>query len=174
MKEDIKKELEEMAPHFVSLERRNPFLVPNGYFETLSSQILPVNNQDSSIPEGYFDSLPDQVIGQAKQETKVLSIRRAVSVAAVFILGMMGLWSIMGDFNNTTTEVYALDMESELDETFDIMLLNGEYEIADLLDFVDDESIEELIFNTENDITEDPYFDDLIDELDADQLEELL
>ena len=58
------------APKLASMEKRNPFLVPETYFDTLSEQIQSriaieqfLNNQDSGfiVPEAYFESLPDQI-----------------------------------------------------------------------------------------------------------------
>lgn len=177
MKTEILDELMEIAPFLASLDRKNSFLVPNGYFENLGNQILP-KEVKTSVPEGYFKSLPGIVLHQVNKEAKVYSLRNVAAIAAIFIVGILGIWSLVENTNITPNKALAAELDIDemnaLDEAFEFMVLNDEYEIADLLDLVDEESIDELIFDSETDMTGDPYIDDLFDGLDADQLQELL
>lgn len=177
MKKEILDELKQIAPSLVSLDRTNPFLVPNGYFADLVNNVLP-EEIEINAPKGYFDTLPSVVMHQINKEAKVFSLKSIVTIAAMFIIGMLGIWSLIIDTNASTDVVFTSEMDaSELDilnGVFDRLILNDEYEIADLLDLVDDESIDEIIFDTDTEITEDSYIDDLFDGLDTDQLEELL
>lgn len=56
------------APTLAALYRKNPFIVPAGYFEKLSERLISqltisyVNaSAEFNVPEGYFDQLADQV-----------------------------------------------------------------------------------------------------------------
>lgn len=69
-KEEIRKELAEIAPFLAGLELRPAFKVPTGYFEELPESVLesvsPLatlkKESAFSVPKDYFQSLPDLVL----------------------------------------------------------------------------------------------------------------
>jgi hypothetical protein len=66
---NILKELEELSPTLVGLPRNNVFNVPDGYFESLSGELLLKTSQSAttySVPEGYFDQLAGQILSTLK------------------------------------------------------------------------------------------------------------
>lgn len=51
-KENIKKELEELAPIFARMEKKNPFSVPDSYFQNLPGKLLErVKQEPQPLPE---------------------------------------------------------------------------------------------------------------------------
>lgn len=71
---EIKEDWQKDAPRLAAMEKKNPYTVPDAYFEEMESQLLSRikiseadNNQHLfTVPEGYFDALPDQIISLAK------------------------------------------------------------------------------------------------------------
>lgn len=66
---NILKELEELSPTLAGLPRNNVFNVPEGYFESLSGELLLKTSQSAttySVPEGYFDQLAGQILSTLK------------------------------------------------------------------------------------------------------------
>lgn len=56
------------APTLAAMQRKNPFIVPAGYFEELSERLISRfrisylnTNTEFGVPEGYFDQLEDHV-----------------------------------------------------------------------------------------------------------------
>jgi hypothetical protein len=77
-------ELRKIAPRLSELKRENPFIVLDGYFDSLSNSIeqqiqsLPdfdkvAESEQLKVPEGYFDSLPtiiqQRIIDEKKKRT---------------------------------------------------------------------------------------------------------
>lgn len=68
-REDEKMELEKEAPILASINKKNVFETPEGYFNNLSEQILNqieinqlVGNENNfKVPEDYFDNLTQQI-----------------------------------------------------------------------------------------------------------------
>lgn len=66
---NILKELEELSPTLAGLARNNVFNIPEGYFESLSGELLLKTSQSAttySVPEGYFDQLAGQILSTLK------------------------------------------------------------------------------------------------------------
>ncbi|MEO6405327.1 MAG: hypothetical protein ABIY51_00610 [Ferruginibacter sp.] len=74
-------ELEGISPLLAEMERINVFTIPNGYFNTLSSNVLdslefsgdPINiskvNSPFSVPEGYFENFSYNILSAIKNST---------------------------------------------------------------------------------------------------------
>jgi hypothetical protein len=74
---DILNELQLLSPLLFEVPKRNVFIVPNGYFETLSATILlcvrenPGVNDDIKIldvPVGYFENLSSNILNKIKEQ----------------------------------------------------------------------------------------------------------
>ncbi|RFS22633.1 hypothetical protein DVR12_12610 [Chitinophaga silvatica] len=72
----IAEELKQIAPdcHWPS---NVPFVVPEGYFDSLPNTILlhiklqEINIQPFTVPDGYFDSLPSAILGKVKDDATI-------------------------------------------------------------------------------------------------------
>ena len=75
----ILQELKELSPTLANVGRINVFTVPDGYFDTLSNQVLPqLYAEDAanmkaikvaSVPEGYFENLAGNIMARIKKES---------------------------------------------------------------------------------------------------------
>ena len=100
-------ELRKLAPTLFSIEKRNNFSIPDGYFDQLSDKLsqessnkLNIDKKNNfTIPEGYFENLAGRIEEKINQDNtekdKVISINRtriirfisvAASVAAILVL----------------------------------------------------------------------------------------
>lgn len=61
MKEEIYKEIESIAPKLSEINNRNPFRVPDNYFEDLQVKLNKEKGITDSIPNDYFDHLSDRI-----------------------------------------------------------------------------------------------------------------
>lgn len=125
--------------------RKIDFKVPEGYFDSLTSQIMDIVTEEGkifpdkhgfSVPRGYMDGFPEKIFQRLQEpETKLLPIRRprkyyyyAASIAAALLLFFGILWS--GKDDPTYSDLARTDIE----EYFD---LNGwgfsPYELAEIL-----------------------------------------
>ncbi|MFM7218341.1 MAG: hypothetical protein ACKO1U_10010 [Bacteroidota bacterium] len=91
-----------------------PFVVPEGYFDSLSEAILnrialqegsPVRSEESfKVPDGYFDSLSVAINERVHAQPKVIplfgaGLRASLAIAAVTIAGLLVHSSIVPDAN---------------------------------------------------------------------------
>lgn len=180
MKDKIHNEIKEIAPTLASLEKKNPFIVPQGYFLSLENKTLDALGEKPIIgntpPEGYFDSLSDQVLERVAREekTKVIPFykRSWLNIAASFIIvaGAIYLMNSHPTGIENTTE-FAMDIEA--DEALDYLVESGDLNLSDLLSLDIDEY--DLANETSNfEIIEEADLDDFLNELDLDDLEDLL
>lgn len=76
--DEVLKELETVAPRLAAIAKVNPFLLPEGYFDTLDAELskslghqtpnrLPTDDP-FKVPLGYFDELPERIIDQVSGE----------------------------------------------------------------------------------------------------------
>ena len=180
MKNKIDIEIIDIAPTLASLEKHNPFVVPDGYFLSLENHILDAVDKKPilsvSMPEGYFESLSDKVLDriQSEEKTKIVPFykRRWLSIAASFVI-LFGAGYLLNTQLNSSTEINEFVFDIEPEDALEYLLENDNLYLSDLmtLDFEDDD------FNTkEPQITDfdDADIDELLNELDQDDLEELL
>lgn len=176
MKNNILQEIESIAPLLTSIGNENAYKVPEGYFEGLSKYVLIENDisNEKSVPSGYFENLADQVISQAKIEhkTKVYSInyKKWVSVAAILLVGLFSYMSISMDSDADEASLFA-----NIDVEYPLELLDEEnIYLTDLYELVEEEFLEEMELLEPEGIVEDEYLEDVIYDLEADELDDLL
>ncbi|MCK0135218.1 hypothetical protein [Arenibacter sp. S6351L] len=129
------------------LNKNNSFKVPDGYFDTLSSDIFKKiakedismpPNEGFKIPEGYFDTLNAKLLGQLENtpvEPKVIPLKSykkhyytAASVAAVVLL------FILVQFNRDKTPSYSDLANSDIEHYFEFNDLElSSYDLAEIL-----------------------------------------
>lgn len=74
---DILNELEQISPLVATIEKRNLFTVPEGYFEVLSKDILAglrneqgleaeMEKVSADVPQGYFEGLAGTILGKIR------------------------------------------------------------------------------------------------------------
>jgi len=64
---NILNELTALSPTLAAINKVNPFTVPNGYFDTLSDDILAQTFREQhspAIPAGYFNTLADNILNK--------------------------------------------------------------------------------------------------------------
>lgn len=68
----ILQELQEIAPELAALNSAMPYALPDGYFDTLSANVLmkiqltESKSSTYSSPAGYFDTLPNMILAKIK------------------------------------------------------------------------------------------------------------
>lgn len=55
-------EIASLPPLLQTLTDRQPWLMPDGYFDTFPQQILQRTNTTQQVPQDYFETLPDRVM----------------------------------------------------------------------------------------------------------------
>lgn len=81
--EHIQQELQNIAPHLIELNS-NVYVTPRDYFNTLSTNILQVINNEAAIislpvkqfqiPANYFENLPNQILAKIRmQENEIFA-----------------------------------------------------------------------------------------------------
>ena len=77
-KDLIIQELQQYSPLLVGLQKINPYLVPQGYFDSFSDHLMAILKSDFSIqnknnpylvPDTYFESFADTVLQKVKSES---------------------------------------------------------------------------------------------------------
>ncbi|HEY0056206.1 MAG TPA: hypothetical protein VGB63_12685 [Pedobacter sp.] len=76
---EINENWQEEAPKLAAMEKNNPFLVPEGYFEEMQAQLhaqIFIHQFDKQqelfqVPDQYFDTLTDQISSRVKLEQLV-------------------------------------------------------------------------------------------------------
>lgn len=82
--ENIKSELMGISPYWEKITRQNPFIIPEGYFETLASRIFEKMEGNEfffqkgvqsplDAPAGYFDSLSQRILQKINQDKDTVS-----------------------------------------------------------------------------------------------------
>lgn len=75
--DDILNELQLLSPLLLEVPKKNVFIVPDGYFETLSATILLCIRENSGItddikiadvPDGYFENLSSNILNKIKEQ----------------------------------------------------------------------------------------------------------
>ncbi len=136
-KVDIKVELIELSPFLVGISKNMPQALPNGYFDSFSSEMLnlakassltveselvsiaPLLNQISkkpvqNLPEGYFADFTIQPAKEAAKIVRLPVIRKWVSyAAAAMIAGILITAGFV--FNNKQSKSFDFDFYSKID-----------------------------------------------------------
>jgi hypothetical protein len=180
MKDKIQNEIKGIAPILASLDKKNPFIVPDGYFTSLENRTLDAIGKKpilaNTTPEGYFDSLSDQILERValEEKTKVIPFykRPWLTIAASFILvaGAIYFMNTQSDGIDNNQE-YSFDIEA--DEALDYLVESGDIYLSDLLSLdIDGYDLESETSSFE--ILEETDLNDFLNELDQEDLEDLL
>lgn len=127
--QDAREELAGLSPLLSRIDKKMPFQVPTGYFDTLEAVVeeerlspLMTELKDRTVyqaPDGYFESLPEIITARvqpAKAPARVISMRRtrkawwqysaaAVVAAFVFTIGWLRLHTPNNKLVLNTTDV---------------------------------------------------------------------
>ena len=182
MKHIIQEEIKDFAPRLASMEKTNPFDLPEGYFQNLNSEVLDSLGQTppsaSDVPEGYFQNLSENVLKKIQEEeesAKVVPLfgRRWLGIAASMILLLgAGFLISKASYSEGETTQFALDIEA--DEALEYLLQNDELQLSELMSL---EIVEEEDIPVDDDIypeLDDEELDDILDQLNPEELEQLL
>ncbi len=172
MKKEILQEIEHIAPRLLQIGNRNPFKVPDSYFENLGLEAdKTVYNSDENVPDGYFENLSDEVLIKAKSDKSArvisLSAKRWIAAASIVLLCTASYFTISTHDSTGESESFALDVE--LEEAFDYLADNDDIDLSEILELGEFELIEEMEVEY-NDMDIDLF----LDEVGLDDLDELL
>lgn len=103
--DNILNELKELSATLANIARVNVFKVPDGYFDTLSSQVLlQVYAEDAAnvkaikeaaVPEGYFENLAGNIMARIKKESLSDATAETMNISAlVGSIGNKNVYSI--------------------------------------------------------------------------------
>ncbi|GBF19257.1 MULTISPECIES: hypothetical protein [Arenibacter] len=140
------------------LNKNNSFGVPDGYFDTFSSDIMKkIAKEDASmppnegfkVPEGYFETFNTRLLEQLESipaETKVIPLKSykkhyytAASVAAVVLL------FLVVQFNSDKTPSYSDLANSDIENYFEFNDLElTSYDLAEILP-IDDLDLNDIL-----------------------------
>jgi len=140
------------------LNKNNSFGVPDGYFDTFSSDIMKkIAKEDASmppnegfkVPEGYFETFNTRLLEQLEStpaETKVIPLKSykkhyytAASVAAVVLL------FLVVQFNRDKTPFYSDLANSDIENYFEFNDLElTSYDLAEILP-IDDLDLNDIL-----------------------------
>ncbi|HCO84933.1 MAG TPA: hypothetical protein DIT95_15580 [Arenibacter sp.] len=140
------------------LNKNNSFGVPDGYFDTFSSNIMKkIAKEDASmppnegfkVPEGYFETFNTRLLEQLEStpaETKVIPLKSykkhyytAASVAAVVLL------LLVVQFNSDKTPSYSDLANSDIENYFEFNDLElTSYDLAEILP-IDDLDLNDIL-----------------------------
>ncbi len=171
---DVREELEDLSPFLSGLKKQQNFQVPDQYFEQLPDDLMARIKRETAE-----ESKPSASISWFDQLVAALSAlmqpRYALRLASVVVLILAGLFIFRSMPDNEGLEGSGLAALSE-DEVHEYISQNiDDYEAEWIPDFDTAESenglsVEEAAENAELDV----YFDEIIDVLDDNDLEDLL
>lgn len=180
MKNNIHKEIADIAPNLASIPKVNPFVAPEGYFYSLENHVLDAIDKkpilSNSTPDDYFNNLSERVLERvkSKEHTKVIPFYRKkwLSIAAAFIV-LLGAGYLLNTQLNTTVENTEFVLDIDPEEALDYLVENDNFYLSDLLtlDAYEDEVTLDISDYTD---LEDMDIDVLLNELDHEDLEDLL
>lgn len=162
-KDEIRKELEELAPGLSKIKREQPFQVPPIYFKELPEEILEKARRQPTGP-AWWSSLSEWM-------GSLLTPQRLVwQLAAVAVLLVAGIWMIrsnqeVNDLPNIadlSVEEMQVYVNNNIDE-FDVDILLEESNLT----YIDVPLLDSTAIEQE-------YLDEILDDLDLDDLEKLL
>ena len=118
------------APALAAMGKRNPFSVPDGYFENLTEQIqtrialseMPKAENIFTVPENYFDKLQSRITdriaaSEPKREAKVIPLWRRnivkyASAACFLLMASFGIYFYQNS-TNTVQQVQSAETVNE-------------------------------------------------------------
>lgn len=129
------------------INKNNSFKVPDGYFDTLSGNIMDKIHKEKSamstspgfkVPEGYFENLNTKIFQKLENqpvETKIISLKSykkhfyAVASVAAIVLLFIGI-----QFNGSKVLSYSDLANSDIEEYFEYNDMElSSYDLAEIL-----------------------------------------
>ena len=165
-KNEIKDELEKLSPFLSEIKKENAFKVPKNYFNSLSEEVLKQVQVTSNSTEQTTTASTSWLDRLIENIAVLFQPRYAVGFATALILVVAAFYFTQqpGGQLNEPYQLASQYVEEHIDD-FDAELLWEASVFEDDLD------------NTEkanDDLKDDYYFNEIIDELDDTELEELL
>lgn len=168
-----REEIKDIAPTLSQWNHSEGYIVPSNYFENLSNDMM-VRLETTEKLDPYFLSLPDQLMAKIKEEekTKVMTFKsyyKYVIAAGLLIAAGTMLWT------NLVEEIGG-SAYSMIEDSEDLDYIIDELSMEDIFDveFIDDESLEEILANGEEQYTTDDLAEDLLYDAKDELLEEFL
>ena len=169
MKKEIYDEIATIAPHLAGIGNKNPFIVPDLYFENLEVEV-DSSPEILSVPDSYFENLSNEVLSKVKpkETAKVISINRRkwVAAASVVLLSVASYFTL--STSDTIDKSNSFAMEVELEEAFEFLT---DYDDIFMSEVEELSQIE--LFDEEGEYL-DADIDYLLDEVTLDDLDDLL
>ena len=162
-KDEIRKELEELAPGLSKIKREQPFQVPPTYFKELSEEILEKARRQPTGPV-WLNSLSEWMGSLLTPQ------RLAWQLAAIAVLVVAGIWIIR---SNQQVDDLPNIADLSVEEMQDYVSNNvGEFDVDILLEESNLTYIDVPLLDST--AIEQEYLDEILDDLDLDDLEKLL
>ncbi len=173
-KNEIKKELEEIAPFLNDIKKeKSGFQVPDNYFKEMQNQVIQQLNESPAekhsnpsvflvIKENSIQTI--RLLAQPRYALRAASFVLVLTVAAIFYFQL-------ADRNNPNeflTDISAEDMYEYVNENID------EFELEEIMEYAEVEGEEFYESFDTKDIELDNYIDEIIDDFDIEELDELL
>ncbi len=162
-KDEIRKELEELAPGLSKIKREQPFQVPPTYFKELPDEMLEKARQQPTGP-AWWSTLGEWVSSLLTPQ------RLAWQLAAIAVVVVAGIWMVrshqpaeeLPSVADLSVEEMQLYVSNNIDE-FDVDILLEESNLT----YIDVPLLDTTAIEQE-------YLDEFLDDLDLNDLEELL
>ena len=166
-----REEIKDLAPKLFDWKHSEGYKVPVDYFDNLSVSVMK-HMQETEKLESYFQSLPNQVMNKIKREEKVKAVsikshfKYSIAAAILISAGTMMWSSLLGEL---TISTYSM-VEGSEDYNYVVQELSVE-DIFDL-EFIDDETLDEIFTSEEGQYFIDESSEDLLFDVDDELLEE--
>lgn len=160
--------------------KRTGYQVPDGYFDKLTDKIMDrvdiPTYDETDLPESYFEILPDRIMSRTKTEAPsarvvgISSWKKYTSIAASLAIIIMGYHYFNSDTETGKDMAASDELILEYLDEYDVDL-----ETATLseLKYIQDE-FNMLDIVEESDVLYEYYLDYHIDDLPANELEEII
>ncbi len=166
-----REEIKDLAPKLFDWRHSEGYKVPVDYFDNLYVSVMR-HIQETEKLEPYFQSLPNQVMLKIKREEKVKAVsiksyfKYSIAAAILISAGIM-MWSSL--LEELTISTYSM-IEGSEDYNYIVQELSVE-DIFDL-EFIDDETLDEIFTSEEGQYFIDESSEDLLFNVDDELLEE--
>ena len=166
-----REEIKDLAPKLFDWRHSEGYKVPVDYFDNLYVSVMR-HMQETEKLEPYFQSLSNQVMLKIKREEKVKAVsiksyfKYSIAAAILISAGIM-MWSSL--LEELTISTYSM-IEGSEDYNYIVQELSVE-DIFDL-EFIDDETLDEIFTSEEGQYFIDESSEDLLFNVDDELLEE--
>ena len=166
-----REEIKDLAPKLFDWRHSEGYKVPVDYFDNLYVSVMR-HMQETEKLEPYFQSLSNQVMLKIKREEKVKAVsiksyfKYSIAAAILISAGIM-MWSSL--LEELTISTYSM-IEGSEDYNYIVQELSVE-DIFDL-EFIDDETLDEIFTSEEGQYFIDESSEDLLFDVDDELLEE--